>query len=360
MARSLLAALILSLTPLIMYTAHMVWEPLRTVSGFFFHLVNSPLSLVLLFFFKYLFSIQIGMGIFNRYMSGGISGIFGPSPEQYWGTLVDEVGTPSQMFTRLVLSIYEFLKATAEDRAPQMLPHGAQPYLTPEMFANLLDALSIGPLNFDDSDTKNFQITTLDQAFLEFYTAMNLAHNHIARPNVPGSKMPLLRRSGLGTYLLLLIRTDPPAMQQKLTALLSEQKRLFLDPFTESAFVHTTIPLSCFPASPDPGSVATLAASSAKWLEKRTALIARANAAAAGGNPDARAPPAQYQSQLDNVMGARMQAAGNIVAANAAYAMAMGEKQKALALNRAMETQDIYSDYTYKWQQPPGGNPGIW
>lgn len=167
-----------------------------------------------------------------------------------------------------------------------MLPHGAQPYLTPEMFANLLDALSIGSLDFDDSDAKNFQITTLDQAFLEFYTAMNLAHNHIARPNMPGSKMPLLRRSGLGAYLLLLIRTDPPAMQQK---------RLFLDPFTESAFVHTTIPLSCFPASPDPGSVATLAASSAKWLEKRAALIAeaRANAAAAGGNPDARALLAQ-------------------------------------------------------------------
>ncbi|OCK89547.1 uncharacterized protein K441DRAFT_681132 [Cenococcum geophilum 1.58] len=301
----------------------------------------------------------IGMDIFNRYMSGGISGIFGSSPEQYWGTLVDEVGTPSQMFTRLVLSIYEFLKATAEDRAPQMLPHGAQPYLTPEMFANLLDALSIGPLNFDDSDTKNFQITTLDQAFLEFYTAMNLAHNHIARPNVPGSKMPLLRRSGLGAYLLLLIRTDPPAMQQKLTALLSEQKRLFLDPFTESAFVHTTIPLSCFPASPDPGSVATLAASSAKWLEKRTALIARANAAAAGGNPDLRALLAQYQSQSSNVMGARMQAAGNIGAANAAYAMAMAERQKALALNRAMETQDIYSDYTYKWQQAPGGIRGF-
>lgn len=302
------------------------------------------------------------MDIFNRYMSGGISGVFGPSPEQYWGTLVDETGTPSQMFTRLVLSIYEFLKATAEDPAPQMLPHGAQPYLTPEMFAYLLDALSIGLLDFDDSDTNNFQITTLDRAFLEFYAAMNLAHNHVARPNVPGSKMPLLRRSGLGAYLLLLIRTDPPAMQQKLTALLSERKRLFLDPFTESAFVHTTIPLSCFPASPDPSSVATLAASSAKWLEKRTALIveARANAAAAGGNPDARALLAQYQSQSNNVMGAQMQAVDNISAANAAYAMAMAERQKALALNRAMQTQDIYGDYTYKWQQTPGANPGIW
>jgi hypothetical protein len=46
-------------------------------------------------------------------------------------------------------------------------------------------------------------------------------------------------------------------------------------------------------------------------------------------------------------------------AANAAYAMAMAERQKALALNRAMETQDIYNDYTYKWQQAPGGSPGI-
>ena len=179
--------------------------------------------------------------------------------------------------------------------------------------------------------------------------------------DVSGTSGAGLRRSGLGAYLLLLIRTDPPAMQQKLTALLSEQKRLFLDPFTESAFVHTTIPLSCFPASPDPGSVATLAASSAKWLEKRTALIAeaRVNAAAVGGNPDARALLVQYQSQSNNVMGARMQAAGNIGAANAAYAMAMAERQRAL-LNRAMETQDIYSDYTYKWQQAPGGNPGIW
>lgn len=115
------------------------------------------------------------MDIFNRYMSGGIPGIFGPSPEQYWGTLVDEVGTPSQMFTRLILSIYKFLKATAEDRAPQMLPRGAQPYLTPEMFANLLDALSIGPLNFDDSDTKNFQITTPDQA-------PRILHRHESRP----------------------------------------------------------------------------------------------------------------------------------------------------------------------------------
>jgi len=142
--------------------------------------------------------------------------------------------------------------------------------------------------------------------------------------------------------------------------MLSEQKRLFLDPFSESAFVHTTNPPSCFPASPDPGNIATLAASSAKWLEKRTALVARANAAAAGGNPDAQALLAQYQSQSNNVVGARMQAAGNIGTANAAYAMAMAERQKALALNRAMETQDIYSDYTYKWQQAPRGNPGIW
>ena len=190
---------------------------------------------------------------------------------------------------------------------------------------------------------------------------MNLAHNHIVRPNVPGNKMPLLRYSGLGAYLLLLIRINPPAMQQKLTVLLSEQKQLFLDPFTESAFVPTTIPLSCFPASPDPGSITTLAAESAKWLEKRTALIAeaRANAATAGGNPDARALLAQYQSQSNNVMGSRMQVAGNIGAANAAYAMAMAERQKVLALNLAMVSQDIYSDYTYKWLQAPRGNPGI-
>jgi hypothetical protein len=55
----------------------------------------------------------------------------------------------------------------------------------------------------------------------------------------------------------------------------------------------STILLSRFPASPDPGSVATLAASSAKWLEKRMALIVRA------------------------------------------MAMAMAERQKALALNRS-------------------------
>ena len=53
------------------------------------------------------------------------------------------------------------------------------------------------------------------------------------------------------------------------------------------------ISLSCFPASPDPGSIATLAASSTKWFEKQTALIVRA------------------------------------------MAMAMAERQKALALNRA-------------------------
>jgi hypothetical protein len=130
MARSLLAALIPQLDASNnVHSPHGSFEILASLqspsgpaSSFFFHLANSPLSLVLLFFFKYLFSIQIGMDIFNSYMNGGISGIFDPSPEQYWGTLVDEVGTPSQMFTCLVLSIYEFLKATAEDRAHKCFP----------------------------------------------------------------------------------------------------------------------------------------------------------------------------------------------------------------------------------------------
>lgn len=211
---------------------------------------------------------------------------------EYWGNPIigDKV---SHTFARLIVSIFEYLRATSKFPPPPAAPHIAHPYLSPDMVTGLFELLQIKDLSFSEAEESAFgSVEELDDAFEEWYKCWELTYEKHPRSDAssPNQTMALLPRASLQNFIIVLALAEPSATHTRFNNLLSNarsysegmdtNKILLLDPITDRPFEYPQIPRECFPRDSDavPDLIQSVRKSRERWYSKKQQILAQARA----------------------------------------------------------------------------------
>lgn len=220
------------------------------------------------------------------------------SARDYWGSPVVSVQNGkllrSPTFTRLVLAIYDYLRITAEIPPPALVAHSAKPCLTPDMTAKLFDLLALPDFMFSENEATVLDGSEdhLSQLFEQWYKCWDLHYEssrYLMADEYSSSNdaaIPLLPRSSLQNFMVLLVLSEPRVTCDRLNAILSgaksqaesdsNEKIILLDPMTDLPFEHSQIPIECFPNEGIPELAHLVHNARRKWEFKRAEVIEQA------------------------------------------------------------------------------------
>jgi hypothetical protein len=163
------------------------------------------------------------------------------------------------------VAICEFVRVRfSHSHPPVTASTAAAPFMMPETFSAILKLFFFQEPDFGPQDLIDaFGPEPFDSLFTEYYSAMNLQHVFVTRPESEKQRTtPFLQRKRFHEWLRMYIATYPNAMWHRLNIILRDVPVL-IDPITEEPFKYTIIPRSCFPAEGEYAEEIAL-------LEKRT------------------------------------------------------------------------------------------
>jgi hypothetical protein len=169
--------------------------------------------------------------------------------------------------------------ATKYARPPAMNLEKAAAYIMPETFSVILTMLNIQEPEFGAPDlVQKYGASFFDHIFATYYLTFGFDVTWSTRPGGNGiaNGLPLITRKGVHLWLRKYIKAGSEAFWERLNNVLRDIPEL-VDPITEEAFVHKTIPRSCFPEHPDDAADTFIMNAYAQYTEASDQITANAN-----------------------------------------------------------------------------------
>ncbi|KAF7594181.1 hypothetical protein BBP40_010030 [Aspergillus hancockii] len=160
-----------------------------------------------------------------------------------WGSLITQSNQPTQLFTRLLDAIFNYLTST-----PPVNPSGFDPIKYSSVFAALMYSDNNNPVRryFTLASQNHFPSPEnfVNDAMTIYYRTNYI---HYTKKGT----IPVLSREGFHTTMLRDTLGDPDVQWRRFNAFLATHGIYLLDPMTGQAFPILVIPRTSFPAGRD-------------------------------------------------------------------------------------------------------------